>query len=442
MSNLNYVYVPTDKQEYFHSLSDDYIICAGSRGSGKSHSALIEVLGLAYGAHLPDAKPWKALVLRRTVPQLGELIARAKDLYPKIVNNMKFDGSKNTFKYTNGGFIKFASCERDVEVEQYRGHEYNMILVDELSMFDSDYVWNWLKSCNRNSSGYPNRMIGTSNPCMWVKKMCKVDDYGNDTFQKTVYHDEFTNTDIVKTLRFVQMNIETNPHLSADYRAALNQDETNRDQFLYGKWTAPKIPGMVYEAEIDKMMAEKRLCSVPYEPSLPVYTVWDLGYGDHMVILFIQYVGKEIHIINKIEDNNKNLDEYVGQILKMGRELGYDYAKHLVPHDAKAHELQTGMTRQQALEKSLRNVEVLPRLGIEEGISKTRQIFSRLWVEKSLDVIDQLREYKRKWDSLTQTFGDPIHHDLADCVRYISYYEPPIANGGRIRPRGGFRGSF
>jgi hypothetical protein len=403
---------------------------------------LIEVLGLAYGAHLPNAKPWKALVLRRTVPQLGELIARAKDLYPKIVNNIKFDGSKNTFKYANGGFIKFASCERDVEVEQYRGHEYNMILIDELSMFDNDYVWNWLKSSNRNSSGYPNRMIGTSNPCAWVKKMCKVDDYGHDTFQKTIYHDEFTNTDIVKTLRFVQMNIETNPHLSADYRAALNQDEVNRDQFLYGKWTSPKVPGMVYGAEIDNMMQEHRLCRVPYEPTLPVYTFWDLGYGDHMVILFVQYVGKEIHIIDKIEDSNKQLGEYAGLVLKRGNDLQYDYAQHLVPHDAKAHELQTGLTRQQALEKTLSRVEVLPRLGVEDGINMTRAMFPRLWIDNNLDVIDQLREYKRKWDSLTQTFGDPIHQDLADAVRYISYYTPSTGIKKPLRPKARFGGSF
>lgn len=441
MSNLNYVYIPTDKQNYFHTLSDDHIILAGSRGSGKSLCVLIEALGLAYNAHLPTSKPWKCLIIRRTVPQLTELLARAKDLYPKIIPSIKYNSQKNTFTYDNGGFIQFASCERDAEIEQYRGREFNLIVIDEMSHFDNSYVWDWLKSCNRNSHGYPNRMIGTTNPCMWVKKLVKCNDFGHDTFQISEYYDDMSKTTIKKTLRFVQMNIDTNPHLSIDYRASLAQDLTNRDQFLYGLWTAPKVPGMVYEAEIDKMMKEGRLCRVPYDPAAPVYTVWDLGWGDHMVVLFIQYIGKEIHIIDKIESNGKELGEYAGQIIKIGRDHGYDYAKHLLPHDAKVHELQTGLTRQQALEKVLGRVEVLPCLGIEDGINMTRKIFPNLWVDSGLDVIDQLREYKRKWMPLTQSYGDPIHHDLADAVRYISYYTP-TSTISRVKRAGGFRGSF
>lgn len=440
-SDLNYVYVPTDRQSYFHTVSDDYVVLGGSRGSGKSECSLVEALGLAYGAHLPKAKPWKCLVLRRTIPQLAELISRAAYLFPKIVPSIKHDKQKNTFSYPNGGFIVFASCERDIDIEKYRGHEYNMIIIDELSHFDNDYVWNWIKSSNRNSHGYPNRMIGTSNPCLWVKRMCKVDDYGNDTYQVTEFYDEMSKTTIKKTLRFIQMNIDSNPHISIDYRAGLAQDVNNRDQFLFGRWTSPKIPGQVYEAEIEAMMRDKRCCRVPFDPCAPVYTFWDLGFGDHMVVLFIQYIGKEIHLINKIEDNNKELGAYAAQILKMGTELGYDYKLHLVPHDAKVHELQTGLTRQQALEKVLGRVEVLPRLGIEDGINMTRKIFPNLWIDSNLDVLDQLREYKRKLIPNTTDFGDPIHHDLADAVRYISYYQPR-QNIQRVKPKGSFRGSF
>jgi hypothetical protein len=426
-ADLNYVYVPTERQTHFHTLSDDYMVLGGSRGSGKSLCVLIEALGLAYNAHLPTSKQWKCLILRRTVPQLEELLSRAVDLYPKIVPSIKYNSQKNTFTYSNGGFIKFASCERDVDIEKYRGHEYNMIIIDELSHFDNDYVWNWIKSSNRNSNGYPNRMIGTSNPCMWVKKMCKIDDYGHDSFQVTEYFDEMSKTTIKKTLRFVQMNIDSNPHLSLDYRAGLAQDIHNKDQFLHGMWTAPKIPGMVYELELDKMMKEHRVCNVPHDPAADTYTVWDLGYADNMVVLFIQYVGKEIHIINKIESNQLGLPDYLGPVLKIGKDLGYRYAKHLVPHDAKQHELQTGLTREQMMKKSLGDVEVLPRLGIEEGISKTKEIFPNLWIHKDLDIVDKLRTYKRRWNPTTQLFGEPIHDESshgADTVRMISYYKP------------------
>lgn len=445
-SSVNIVYEPTERQSYFHTLSDDYIVLGGSRGSGKSLCVIVEALGLAYGAQLAESKPWKCLILRRTIPQLMELLARAKDMYPKIIPGIQFNAQKNLFTLPSGGFIQFASCERDAEIEQYRGREFNMIIVDELSHFENDYVWNWLKSCNRNSHGWPNRMIGTSNPCQWVKAMCKVDDYGHDTLQISEYYDELSDTTIRKSLRFVQMNLETNPHLSLDYRASLAQDIHNKDQFLKGMWTSPKIPGMVYELEIDQMIKENRLCKVPHDPSVEVYTAWDLGYLDNMVVLFFQYVGKEIHIINKIESNKKGLPEYMAQILKMSDDLGYRYAKHLLPHDAKAHELQTGLTREQAISKVLGGVErvkVLPRLGVEEGISKTKEIFPRFWIDKDIGLVEQLRTYRRRWNPQTQLFGEALHEHsshAADAFRYISYYKP-LSTGLKSVPfSGGFGG--
>ena len=130
---------------------------------------MVEALGIAYNSHINGG--WQALIMRRTIPQLKELLVRAQDLYPKIVKDIKYNEQQKIFTFPNGSFIQFGSCERDEAIEQYRGREFCFIGVDELSHFDSDYCWNWLKSCNRNSRGYPNRMVGTSNPCQWVKKM-------------------------------------------------------------------------------------------------------------------------------------------------------------------------------------------------------------------------------------------------------------------------------
>jgi len=47
----------------------------------------------------------------------------------------------------------------------------------------------------------------------------------------------------------------------------------------------------------------------------------------------------------------------------------YKYAKHFLPHDVEVKELQTGNTRKQFLESiGLQNIEVVEKLGIEEGI--------------------------------------------------------------------------
>ena len=66
---------------------------------------------------------------------------------------------------------------------------------------------------------------------------------------------------------------------------------------------------------------QKRITNVPHEPSLPVWTAWDLGIADATAIWFAQVVGREL------------------------QKRDYLYAGHFVPHDAQAKELGTGKNR-------------------------------------------------------------------------------------------------
>lgn len=424
------VYEPTPRQAYFHSQSDDYIVLGGSRGSGKSECLLIEALGLAYGSHTKGH--WQALIVRRTVPQLQELITRASVVYPKIVLGVKFNSQKNIFTFPNGSFIRFASCERDEEIEKYRGHEYNFIAIDEGSHFESDYVWNWLKSCNRNSHGYPNRMVMTTNPCMWIKRMCKIDDNGTDTLQKTEYVDEITGEKFIKTLRFIQMNIESNKHISADYKASLHQDEIHRDQFLYGKWKTPPVPGQVLKAELDRFDAEGRFMPVIRDPELPVHVFTDIGFSDFTTLVFCQFIGDRINILNYYENSQAAVDEYIAVINRL---YGDKAIVHL-PHDGNVHE-SNARTRRQYWSDRVKVADDtgsggnLPRLSDEESWHRVQANFGRVYIDTNdscLEFLNHLRQYKRKYIESMGIYTDPIHdiHSHAfDSMKYIFYYEKP-----------------
>ena len=50
-----------------------------------------------------------------------------------------------------------------------------------------------------------------------------------------------------------------------------------------------------------------RIRSVPWEPSEPVYTAWDLGLDDATAIWFAQVIGSEIRLIDYYETNNTPL---------------------------------------------------------------------------------------------------------------------------------------
>ena len=62
-------------------------------------------------------------------------------------------------------------------------------------------------------------------------------------------------------------------------------------------WIA-NIEGAIYGDEIAKLDDKKQLARVPYDPTLPVSTAWDLGVADHSGIIFFQQKGTAIQIID------------------------------------------------------------------------------------------------------------------------------------------------
>ena len=78
--------------------------------------------------------------------------------------------------------------------------------------------------------------------------------------------------------------------------------------------------------------AERRVSGVPYDPSAPVWTSWDLGIRDATAIWFAQVIGREIRIIDYYEASGVDLGHYVREI----NTRPYVYAGHIVPHDAQA----------------------------------------------------------------------------------------------------------
>jgi hypothetical protein len=419
------IYDPTPKQCEFHEMSDDWIILGGNRGGGKSYAILIEALGLAYNAQMTGK--WQVLILRRTYKQLTELVTRAKFLYPKIIKGGRF--VDYTFKYPNGSFIQFASVERDEEVEKFRGGEFSLIIVDECSHFSSDYVWQFLKGSNRNSAGYPNRMIGTSNPCLWVKKMCEIDDFGNDNTIIKEYEDDEGNK-VIKSLRFFKMSMEDNKHLPKDYKQSMmDLPQHLKDEWVSGLWFNPKVPGQILEYELERVEKEGRAQGkINYELGLPVHVFCDLGYSDYTVLLFVQFVGKEIRILDCYHNNRCSVDTYINEI----RNKAYPNVIVHLPHDGAKHESSGASVRDYWKERI--NVSDdspngnLPRLSDVESFDRLKNGFCNVWFdsEKCKGLIESLKMYRRKWNENLQTYGDPIHDENShfyDALKYIFYID-------------------
>ena len=179
--------------------------------------------------------------------------------------------------------------------------------------------------------------------------------------------------------------------------------------------------GAIYRHEIDALFTEGRICPVPYDPLLPVHTVWDLGWNDSMVILMVQKGPRDIRIIDHIEESNRTLDWYVAQIEKRVYRWGTDF----IPHDGRARNFQTGKSTEELLGEMGRKVEVLPMTSIEEGIKAARMAFPKCYFDKTKTVrlVECLKRYRREVNKRTNEPVGPLHDEhshSADGFRYMS----------------------
>lgn len=175
---------------------------------------------------------------------------------------------------------------------------------------------------------------------------------------------------------------------------------------------------------------EKRIRRVPWEPSLPVTTAWDLGFDDINTIWFIQFSGREIWLIDCYYNNRKAAGHYVNIL----NQKPYTYEEHFFPHDVEVHEYSTGKTRRETFEDlGLKNIITIPKMGVadkyalSEGHNAMRQILPLCYFdeEKCEDGIEGLKSYRREWDEKKEKFGDQPVKDwakhFADGFRQLAW---------------------
>jgi phage terminase large subunit len=183
------------------------------------------------------------------------------------------------------------------------------------------------------------------------------------------------------------------------------------------------IIGAVYGKLMAVVEADKRVCSVPYDPSVPVYTSWDLGIGDPTAIIFFQMVGKEIHIIDYYESSGVDASHYAGVL----RARPYSYGGHILPHDASPKELTSGKSLSEVLYAlSVRPQHIQPVSNVEDGINAARLKVPMCWFDarKCERLVDALKLYRYEWDDKLGTLRSKPVHDwtshAADAFRYLA----------------------
>ena len=164
---MNVVWTPQPRQAIFQARMEDEALYGGAAGGGKSDCALTEALRQVGIPH------YRGLILRKTYPQLSELIDRSHELYPRAIRGAKYNDQKHTWRFPSGAKVIFGSMQHPRDRTNYQGKRYDYICFDELTHFTWE-EYSYLFSRNRpNGPGTRCYIRATANPGgighAWVK---------------------------------------------------------------------------------------------------------------------------------------------------------------------------------------------------------------------------------------------------------------------------------
>lgn len=134
---------PNSKQIKFFKSTKRYRAYGGARGGGKSWAArvLASTLSVRY-------RRLKVLILRKTFAELE--MNHILPLIAELEGVAVYKASKKMFVFNNGSIIRLGYCKSDLEVGQYQGQEYDVILFEEATSF-TEYMLRTIGSCLRTT---------------------------------------------------------------------------------------------------------------------------------------------------------------------------------------------------------------------------------------------------------------------------------------------------
>ena len=215
-------------QEDFLAAGETDVLYGGAAGGGKSYAMLVDPLRFAHrSAH-------RGLIIRRSMPELRELIDKSRELYPKAFPGCKYKEVEKLWNFPSGAKIEFGFLERDADVYRYQGQAYSWIGFDEITHLPTEFSWNYLASRLRTTdSEITCYMRCTANPggagATWVKKRY---------IDPSPPHESFEGADGL-TRKFIPARLQDNPFLATDgrYEKMLQAlPPTQRQQLLEGNW--------------------------------------------------------------------------------------------------------------------------------------------------------------------------------------------------------------
>ena len=263
-------------QELFHAATEFDVLYGGAAGGGKSLALVAE--GLKVCARYAGIR---VLLLRRSYDELEESIfpGLRKFGMAKAVGG-RWNGVKHQVTFANGSLFRFRYLERVDDAARRQGGEYQLLLVDELTLMAPGIV-DYIRYERIRAGGASTPVIGiraTSNPGGVGHGEVKA-----RYIEATDKGAKVATDDHGLTVRFIPAKASDNPHLDAGYEARLDAipDPERRAAMRHGDWD--RFAGMMFPEFSD---ARHMLEPIALPESWRRYNGVDWGFAAPWAVLW------------------------------------------------------------------------------------------------------------------------------------------------------------
>lgn len=275
---------PWPKQELALKSVAFEILYGGARGPGKTDAGIVWMLkGLTFDRY-------RGLVIRKNAKDLTDWVDRARFMYSG--QGVEVSGNPAVFKFPNGAKIYTGHLKDKNAYEQFQGHEYQRILIEELTQIpDEERYEKLISSCRSTVDGLDARIFCTTNPGgighKWVKKrfvdVC-------DPYKK------YTDPETGLTRLFIPGTVDDNPSLKEkdpryiQFLKGLKGDL--KRAWLYGDWD---ILAGAYFTNFRRNTHVYNPSKVKILKSWPKFRSIDWGYTSPMAVYW-HAIGPDSHV--------------------------------------------------------------------------------------------------------------------------------------------------
>lgn len=243
----------------------------------------------------------------------------------------------------------------------------------------------------------------------------------------------------------VEMNYNDNPYfpevLEKERQHAQATMRSEDYRHIWEGQCKPAVEGAIYFDAMSAALQAGRIREVPHDGSLKTHVVFDLGMADSMTLILVQKVASEIRVIHYIEGNQRILADYSAELRGLRLDdQPMNWGTVWLPHDGFHTRHQTGKDDASIMRGFGWTVMQVPNTGVNTGIDRAREVFPRIYFNKTRTerLVECLKRYRWNISQKTGEAQHPLHDEFshgADAFRYLALVADDITNdeyGGKL----------